>query len=118
MIVRGIDIGGDWNFGKGRNDYLSNNAAIAQSIATRLRSFLGDCFFDGTAGLDWFRLLGSKDTVALNLAVRATILNTREVTRLNELSIINNAERNLALSYEVNTAIGSRVRSASGVTIE
>ena len=48
----------DWTFGKGRQSYLRHEAAIKQSIRTRLMSFLGDCFFDINAGIDWWRFLG------------------------------------------------------------
>lgn len=104
MIVRAIDANGDWLFGKGRNDYLSNNRAIVQNIATRLRSFLGDCFFALDAGLDWFNLLGSKNLIALELAVRATILNTEEVVAIVDVSIdLDETTRHITMRYSVNT---------------
>lgn len=109
MIVRSITSAGDWTFGKGRNDYVSANAAVRQAIQTRLMSFLGDCFFDSGAGIAWFNLLGSKNEIALNLAVSAVILNTPDndgnfpVTRLNQLSISLNSGRQLVISYSVNT---------------
>lgn len=87
MIVRQVDINGDWTFGQGRNNYLRANAAVVQNVATRLRSFLGDCFFDLTAGIDWFNLLGGGDQLALSLAVSAVILNTDGITQLTQLSI-------------------------------
>lgn len=52
MIVRALDINGDWTFGQGKGNYLTNQAAIAQNVQTRLLSFLGDCFFDPTAGIN------------------------------------------------------------------
>jgi hypothetical protein len=36
MIFRGIDIDGDWNFGKGRNDYLRGKKALMVNLKTRL----------------------------------------------------------------------------------
>lgn len=118
MIVRSIDIDGDWNFGKGKNDYLKDVDAVSQNIATRLRSFLGDCFFDAAAGIDWFKYLGSKNKVGLNLSVKTVIINTAQVTQLNELSIVSNDARNLALSYEVNTASGGKIKSSSGILLD
>lgn len=103
MIVRGLDSQGDWLFGKGKNDYKKDNEAIAQNIKTRLQSFLGDCFFDVGAGLDWFNLLGSKDQTALKLAVSATILNTSGVIKLIEISIDLSKTRVFSLQYEVQT---------------
>lgn len=104
MIVRSLDINGDWNFGKGKNDYLKNNKAIVQNISTRLSSFLGDCFFATDAGIDWFNLLGSKNQLALELAVRAVILNTLEVTRLVDVSIqVEENTRRINMRYVVDT---------------
>lgn len=103
MSVRSLDALGDWTFGRGKNNYLTQNKEIRQNIQTRLLSFLGDCFFDTAAGIDWFNLLGSKDQTALNLAVNSTILNTEGVTSLLQLSIVLSSVRRLTISYEVAT---------------
>lgn len=103
MRVRALDVNGDWQFGKGANDYKTNQDAIAQSIQTRLKSFLNDCFFNRGAGIDWFNLLGSKNKLGLNLSITATILNTENVTGINELSFTVDADRNLRVSYQVQT---------------
>lgn len=104
MTVRAVDDNNDWLFGKGRNDYKSRNSAIAQCIKTRLQSFLGDCFFATEEGIDWFNLLGGKNQLALELAVRATILNTPLVTRLLSSSVeLDRETRLITLSYAVET---------------
>ncbi len=104
MIVRSLDVNLDWSFGKGRNDYQVNNKAIVQNIATRLRSFLGDCFFSLDAGVDWFNLLGAKDQLALEKAVRTTILNTEGVVGLVSANIsLEENTRRINMSYTVNT---------------
>jgi hypothetical protein len=111
MIVRSLDGIGDWRFGKGKNDYLANNKAIVQNIGTRLNSYLGDCFFALDAGLDWFNLLGSKNQLALELAVRSVILNTRDVTAIIDVSIVlAENTRQITMRYTVETvytAIGN-----------
>lgn len=105
MIVRALDGTHDWTFGKGKNDYLTFNKAIGQNIDTRLFSFLGDCYFDIQAGIDWFNLIGSKNVVGLNLAVSAVILNTENVTGLLQLLLdLNRQTRKLTIQYEVTTA--------------
>jgi len=114
MIVRSIDSDGDWNFGKGRNDYLSANDAIGQNIKTRLQSFLGDCFFAMSAGIDWFNLLGSKNIIGLQLSIQATILNTTGVTRIVDFSLSLETNRRLNLQYTVET-IYSRGGLASAI---
>lgn len=102
--ARQIDGTHDWLFGRGQNDYVRNRDAVAQSINTRLNSFLGDCFFDTGAGLDWFNLLGSKNQVALNLAISAVILNTAYVTGILQLLVSLSASRNFTIEYRVQTA--------------
>ncbi len=103
MRVRAIDQNHDWLFGKGQNDYRRNLSAVVQNINTRLSSFLGDCFFDNAAGIDWFNLLGGKDQLALNLAISAVILNTENVTGIFQLSLTLNVRRNFEIRYVVQT---------------
>jgi hypothetical protein len=110
MIVRAIDGINDWQFGKGRNDYKPGKKALSQMIQTRLQSFLGDCFFAINEGLDWFNLLGSKNQIALELAVRAVILNTEGVTGIVSLNInLEPSTRSITMTYTLNsiyTAVG------------
>lgn len=104
MRFRAIGSDGNWLYGKGQNDYLRNNAAVAASIQTRLLSFLGNCFFDLGAGIDWFTFLGGKDTLGLSLAVSAVILNTPNVTGLNQFSLVlDPASRLITIKYQVQT---------------
>lgn len=101
--VRAIDAVGDWEFGKGQNDFKTKNDAVSQNIQTRLNSYLGNCFFDVTAGIDWFNLLGAKDQLALNLAVSSIIINTEEVTGNLQILRLLNTERNFLLEYKTQT---------------
>lgn len=107
MIVRAITSSGDWTFGKGKNNYLSATPAIAQLINTRLNSFLGNCFFDLGAGIDWWNLLGSKDQTGLNLTIATTILNTTLVTGILQLSATLDVHRKFTVSYVVQTALST-----------
>jgi len=107
MIVRALDAGHDWEFGKGRNDYKKNREAVAQNIQTRLYSFLGDCFFAANDGIDWFNLLGGKNKITIELSVSATILNTLYVTGIKQLSIVLSSVRELTIQYEVDTSFGA-----------
>lgn len=117
MIVRAIDSNNDWTFGKGRNNYVSNNDAIAQNIKTRLQSFLGDCFFALDQGVDWFNLLGSKNQPALELAVRAVLLNTDGVTGIVDASVdLDPGTREIVMKYTVNTIYTKTDASAAPIT--
>lgn len=108
MRVRALDTDGDWEYGKGQNDYKTQNKAIAQNIQTRLSSFFGDCFFDTSAGVDWYNLLGGKSQVAIQLAVTAVILNTPNVMSILTMSVnYDSITRNIALFYKVQSVFGT-----------
>lgn len=81
MIFRNLDSAGDWCFGKGLNDYTNQNKAIGLNIKTRLQSWVNDCFFALTAGIDWYNRLGSKNQKALlEQDLRRVILQSEGVT--------------------------------------
>jgi hypothetical protein len=103
MIVRALDSQGQWLFGKGLNDYASNQAEIALDIQMSLSMFLGDCFFATNVGIDWFNLLGGKNELAINLAVNAALLNVEGVVGILMTNISLNAQRNLTITYQVQT---------------
>lgn len=107
MIVRGIDTNNDWLFGKGRNDYKTDLEAVAQNIKTRLQSFVNDCFWDMSAGVDWFELLGSRRVLELRLSISTVILNTQDVKQINVLSSNLDDSRNLLIQYSVETEYGT-----------
>lgn len=110
MRIRAVDGNNDWQFGKGQNDYKRGLTACVQNIATRLQEFLGDCFFNNGAGIDWLNLLGAKDQISLNLSISAIILNTEDVTGINQLSATLNPDtRNFQVEYEVQTVFGTTV---------
>lgn len=106
MKVRAITNTGEWTFGKGKNNYAKDVNAVAQMIKTRLKSFLGDCFFALGDGIDWFNLNGSKDLDEIKINIVATILNTPEVISANEVNVTLGQNRNLIVQYEVNTNYG------------
>lgn len=118
MIVRALDTNHDWTFGRGRNNYLFGKNAVIQNINTRLNSFLGDCFFSTSSGIDWFNLLGSKSQVAVDLAVKATILNTQFVIEILESSAtLDSINRTLALSYKVRIAVSTTENDVVAQTV-
>lgn len=104
MLIRQIDDNNDWTFGKGRNNYVRNNDAVVQNVNTRLGMFLGDCFFDLGNGIDWFNALGEKDQLALNLFISAVILNTSNVTGLQQLAVDLTPSRDLTVRYKVQSS--------------
>ncbi len=105
MTVRALEnITNDWTFGTGTNAYKQKNLAVAQAIQCALNSFLGDCFFDVNAGVNWFNLLGTKNQEALNLAISAAILNVQGVTAIRQILVtLNPKTRGFTLQYKVQT---------------
>lgn len=103
MKFRQLDANGDWTFGKGLNNYAKENQAIGLNIKTRIRSWLGDCFFDTGAGIDWINRLGSKNQDALlTLDLRNIILKSEGVTGIIEFDVSLNG-RNFRADYSVET---------------
>lgn len=103
MIFRSLDSSGDWNFGRGQSDYLTNNAAIGANIQTRILSWLNDCFFAMNAGIDWLNRLGDKgQRDLLELDIRRVIQQSTGVTGITKVDIIING-RALTATYNIDT---------------
>ena len=60
MITRALDKNDDWTFGNSQQNYLTGKDAVAQNIKTRLKEYLGDCFFNLGAGIAWNQRLGRR----------------------------------------------------------
>lgn len=103
MIFRSLDELGDWNFGKGVQDFTSLNDAIGLSIKTRIQSWVGDCFFDMNAGIDWLNRLGSKNQRdLLELDLKRIIMQSEGVVKLLTFNTDLNG-RSFSASYSVQT---------------
>lgn len=103
MIIRNLDQNGDWTFGQGDGNYLAGNAAIGLNIRTRLLSWVGDCFFDTQAGVDWTNRLSLKNQQRiLDAELRRIILQSYGVTGIVSYSSTL-TDRSFTASYEVNT---------------
>ena len=103
MTFRNLDGNNDWTFGAGKSSYVTGNQEIGLNIQTRVMSFLGDCFFATDEGIDWFNLLDYNRQERLENAVQETIKNTPGVTGINQIDLLLNAQRQLRISYDVQT---------------
>jgi len=104
MKVRAIDENNDWTFGRGLQDYKQDDKAISQNTKTRLLSFYGDCFFDLTAGIDWFNLLSRGTENLLTLAIKQSIINTEGVVGINNADVnFDRMSRHITLKYDIKT---------------
>lgn len=114
---RQLDSNNDWTFGKGQNNFATGDSAIALNIKTRLQSWLRDCYFDQFAGIDWLNRLGNRgQQQLLERDVRVNIIQTQDVTGLEELSV-SLVERSLQISYTVRTVNSQSFRNSVLLTV-
>jgi hypothetical protein len=109
-------IDGEPCFGQGRNDFLTDNDAVAQAILTRLKLFSGEWWENLNEGLPlWTQMIGYSGTNKAH--VDATIKKRIEDTKLNGQSLIVNvsnvagvytpATRSYSFSADVQTIYGT-----------
>lgn len=110
MSVRSIDENRDWNFGQGKQSYVSKVNEIAQMVRTRVLSFFGDCFFAPNEGIDWINLMGKYGEVDLLKSIKLTILQTPGVTSLTSLDVVRD-KRNLTVYYSLTTIYTESIES-------
>jgi hypothetical protein len=89
MIIRREDISGDFVFGHGLADYLTENEAIALLVKDRLLLWLAEWFLDISQGANWTMVLGKKPPPILlaEQEVRRIVLGTTDVTAVTKLSV-------------------------------
>jgi len=113
VIIRALTATGDWQFGRGIQDYLRNEQAIALNVKTRLRSFLNDNFWATDFGIDWWNLLGQKNPAAQTgvlLACREMLANSYGVVRINSVAATTEpVTRKLTITYNIDTVFSRSV---------
>ena len=116
MKVRRLNKDNDWSFGNGKANYLKDNDAILQNVATRIKSFKNDWFLDGESHIDWFTILGSKENkqTIINEVERVT-LSTEGVTKINLIELSESDQRSAKISivldtiYSINNSLGLKI---------
>ena len=103
MIIRKVDDNGDWTFGKGKENYIPENAAIAQNIETRLKSWINDCFFGLQEGVDWASYFDKGQENNMIQAVKTVILSSYGVLAVNTISSSTDAARKITITYNIDT---------------
>lgn len=120
MTFRNLDASGDWTFGHGRQDYAAADRAIGLNVATRLRSFLNDCFWAMGAGVDWWNLLGAKNPsaqIAIVLQCRTVIAGSFGIVRINAVQAsTDSVTRLLGTRYDVDSIYTRNLRNAVAIT--
>lgn len=118
MQVRRLDATGDL-VTRGRM-FLTEREAIAQTVVTRLKLFLGEYFRDVTDGTPWFQqILGKFENLnAVEALLRNRIARTQGVVRLLAFSMGYDLEaRTISIQAQVLTEYGEQEVRFSNVTI-
>ena len=105
MRIRSLDASGDWQFGRGLQSYVDGQLAILENVATRLRSWYGDCFFALEDGIDWQNRLGRMgQREALESEILTMILSTDGVLSVDDWSFeVDVGARRAVARYRINT---------------
>ena len=107
MSFRNLDGNGDWTFGIGRNNYVTGSQEVLLNAKTRILSFLGDCFFAPTDGIDWWHLLEYNKQEEAENAVMATIAETPGVQTVEEIDSYINSSRKMTITYSITDIYGN-----------
>lgn len=118
MQVRRLDISGDL-VTRGKM-FLTEREAIAQTVVTRLKLFLGEYFRDVTDGTPWFQqILGKFENLnAVEALLRNRIARTQGVVRLLAFDMDYDLDsRTISIAAQVLTEYGEQEVRFSNVTI-
>ncbi|ENG0954432.1 hypothetical protein ABSL26_004262 [Yersinia enterocolitica] len=105
MIVSALDKNSDWNFGRGRQNYITGGGAIAQKVKCRIRSFKNDNPLNMGDNIDWMYLLSEKNTEQEILReIERVTLATDGVMRIVQLAmVVNKTTREQGIEMRIET---------------
>jgi hypothetical protein len=105
LLMRALDSDGDWTFGKSKQNYIIEAIALKQSIATRVKSWKGNCFFSLTDFVDYDKYLDIGTQALLELELKKVISQTPGVLRINSFSSAS-SDRAFTFTCQVDTDYG------------
>jgi hypothetical protein len=112
MIFRSLDSNGDWTFGKGISSYAKDNNAILQNIGTQIKSWVGDCFFAPSEGIDWNGRIDVGEQKNLEYELRALILQSYGVVGLSDVSVVfDGSTRLFGVTFTIDTIYGENFQA-------
>lgn len=111
---RGITESGDWTFGNGLQSYFTDVYSdkfnpIKADIETTLKTIFSECFFNQDIGIPWFDILNQKNPTALILTLKQAIYNIEGVTSVIELGYSTDSNRNVVITYAVDTLYTNQI---------
>lgn len=107
MIIRNTDENGDWTFGKGKSDYLTDLDAVMGNIKSRLQSWVGDCFYAPAEGVDYNNYLDKNTEDLLISDQKRVILQSEGVLKIISYeSELDRSTRGFTAQSEISTIFG------------
>ena len=109
MIYRSLDKEGDFTFGQGKQNFLNEEAAVAQAIKTRMKLLQGEWWENLEDGLPLFQkiLARRQPKEVIDQIIKKRILGTPNVKSITEYeSTWNNEERKYSFQGKVKTIFG------------
>ena len=107
MFHRNLTAAGDWVMGSGHSSFANEQDAVALNIKTRLSSWVGNCPYDLSAGIDWINRLDLNQAAQLRLDLSAVISKSYGVMNVTAVSAaLDNRTRTFTVSYSVDTIYG------------
>ena len=104
MIFRNLTSTVDWTYGAGFSSYATGEAAINLNIQTRLASWVGNCPWDLSAGIDWINRLDLNQAAQLRLDLAAVISLSYGVVNVTFVSAsLDSKTRNFVVHYKIDT---------------
>lgn len=108
MKYRRLDENGDYTFGAGSANYLTDREACAQAVKTRLLLFLAEWWEDLNDGLPlWQKIFGHSDIKSAEQLLRDRITGTEHVREITAFKSYWNGEtRQYTFFYTIDTDYG------------
>lgn len=104
MRVRALDSNGDWTFGSGKANYITDKKALNQKVASRIKSFKNDNPLNMDDNIDWIDLLGRKGTENTILKeLERVVRSTDGVTEITKLEVVKTVNRVQSIQLSYNT---------------
>lgn len=113
MKIRALTSDGDFVFGRGLSSYYTDNNAIGLNIQTRIKAWVGDCFFDVEAGVDWLNRTDKNQQAQLLNELRTILLQSYGVVGVTSVTAaLDPVTRAFQVQYSVDTVFSSSFTSA------
>ena len=104
MIFRNLTSNGDWVIGAGKSSFVRDEAAIELDIKTRLGSWVGNCPWDLSAGVDWINRMDANQAAQLQLDLSNVISQSYGVANVTFVEgRLDSKTRNFVVRYKVDT---------------